>query len=130
MPSPIRISFHGLDHSDAAEVSIRERIERLEQRCDRITGGRVVVEARNNSHSHLNAANRPFHVTIHLTVPGDALTANHDVKRPKSYNDIESAIADAFRAIDRKLTQYVERKSPKRRRGKTDPVEPVDHNAA
>lgn len=116
MASPVQISFHGLDHSDAVETAVRERLDRLGNRSISITGGRVVIEAHHHSHTHLNVTHRPFRVAIHLDVPGARLTANHDDKDPKSHADIDAAIRDAFKVIERKLKQHAERRGGSRRR--------------
>ncbi|MBM3513432.1 MAG: ribosome-associated translation inhibitor RaiA [Alphaproteobacteria bacterium] len=110
MQSPAHVSFHGLDHSDAVEAQIRELIARLEKMFERITTARVVVEAKHQSHAHANASHRPFRVTVHLPVPGDELMANHG-KDATSHADIDAAIRDAFRVIERQLRSYVERKA-------------------
>jgi ribosome-associated translation inhibitor RaiA len=116
MDSPIRISFHGLDHSDAVEAQVRERLAKLDKMCERITGGRVVVEAEHEGKSNLNAVHRPFRVAIHLNVPGDVLTVSHGEKDPKRHENIDSAIRDSFRAVERLLKTYVERKGSGRQR--------------
>ena len=111
MQTPIEISFHGLDHSAAVESKIRARLEKLHRMYGRITGGRVVVESQHQSHSHLNATKRPFHVAVHLSLPGRELTANRDGKNAKTHVNIDTAINDSFRAVERQLKSYVGRKT-------------------
>ncbi|MBC7908715.1 MAG: HPF/RaiA family ribosome-associated protein, partial [Rhodospirillaceae bacterium] len=41
MQIPLQITFHGIDHSDAAEERVREKVAKLEQFFDRITSCRV-----------------------------------------------------------------------------------------
>jgi len=111
MQAPIEISFHGLDHSAVVEGKIRERLAKLDQRYGRITGGRVVVEAQHQSRSHLNAtSNRPFHVSIHLIVPGGELNANREGKKAEAHANIDSAISDSFKTVERQLKDYRERR--------------------
>ncbi len=43
MQIPLQITFHGIDHSDAVETRIREKVAKLELLFDRITSCRVVI---------------------------------------------------------------------------------------
>ena len=67
MLTPLEISFHGLERSDAVETRAREKFARLEKRFDRITHGRVVIEVPRRRAS----APKLFNVTIEIGVPGD-----------------------------------------------------------
>ena len=110
MQTDAKISFHGLDHSEAVENNIRERVAKLDDLFDRITSCRVVVETHHNSHSNMNANDRPFHVAIHLGVPGDELAVTHDKKNPKRHENIEAAIRDSFAVMERQLKEYVRKR--------------------
>jgi cold shock CspA family protein len=63
---PAQITFRGLDHSDALEATIRERIDWLEQFYPGIVRCRVLVEI---PHRH-RADGRHVHVRVELTLPG------------------------------------------------------------
>lgn len=106
MQIPIQIAFHGVDKSDAVENKIRERVDKLENYSDRITGCRVVVESHHKSHSNLNTNAAPFHVTIHLSVPGEDLVVRRDPKETKSHEDIQIALRDSFDTMERRLKDY------------------------
>ncbi|MEQ8508981.1 MAG: HPF/RaiA family ribosome-associated protein [Rhodospirillaceae bacterium] len=106
MQIPIQIAFHGIDKSDAVEARIRERVDKLENYSDRITGCRVVVEAHHKSHSNLNTQAAPFHLTIHLSVPGEDLVVRRDPKDTKSHEDIMIALRDSFETMERRLKDY------------------------
>jgi len=106
MEHPIQISFHGLDKSDAVEAKIRERANKLEHYFDRIIGCRVVVETHHNSHSNLNTNAQPFHVSVHLSVPGDELVVRRDPKETREHEDIQIAIRDSFDIMERRLRDY------------------------
>ncbi len=63
---PAQVTFRGLEHSDAVEADIRERVAWLEQYYGDIIGCRVFVEV---PHRHRHDG-RHFHVRIEVTVPG------------------------------------------------------------
>lgn len=109
MQTSAKISFHGLDHSDAVETNIRERVEKLDKLFDRITSCRVVVEAEHHSHSNLNPTHKPFLVTIRLAVPGDELVVKND-KKVNDHTDINLAVRDVFQVMERRLKEYVRRR--------------------
>ena len=97
MQVPLQISLHGIGKSDALYDSIRERAEKLERFCDRITSCRVVleVEARHKRQG------KPLRARIDLKVPGEeiVITREHD-------EDVQVALRDAFHAARRKLEDY------------------------
>ena len=118
MQVPVQISFHGLDKSDAVETRIREKVAKLEQYFDRITGCRVVVE-RHHRANHASPNGQPYHVSIVLEVPGDELIVKRDPKRAdslKDHEDIQIALRDAFAAMERQLKDYVARMRERRTR--------------
>jgi len=118
MQIPVQISFHGIDKSDAVETRIREKVAKLEQFFDRITGCRVVVERHHRSRTNLTTKDQPFHVSIVVEVPGEELVVKRDPKSPealKDHQDVNIAVRDAFAAMQRRLKEYVDRKWRKAR---------------
>ncbi len=118
MQVPVQISFHGIDKSDAVETRIREKVAKLEQFFDRITGCRVVVEKHHSSRSNLVTKDQPFHVSIVVEVPGEELVVKRDPKSHealKDHQDVNIAVRDAFAAMQRRLKEYVDRKWRKAR---------------
>jgi putative sigma-54 modulation protein len=113
MQIPLQISFHGIDKSDAVETRIREKVSKLEQFFDRITGCRVVVERHHSSRSNLTTKDQPFHVSIIVDVPGEELVVKRDPKDPtllKDHRDLNIAVRDAFNTMQRRLKDYVNRR--------------------
>ena len=106
MQIPIQIAFHGIDKSEAVENRIQERVGKLENYFDRITSCRVVVESHHKSHSNLNANAAPFHISVHLSVPGEELVVRRDPKETKSHEDIHVAIRNTFDTMERRLKNY------------------------
>jgi ribosomal subunit interface protein len=106
MQIPLQITFHGIDHSDAAEERIREKVAKLEQFFDRITSCRVAVERSHKNSSNLHQKGEDFHIRIDLVVPGSELV----VKRAsEEHEDIYAALKGAFQAMERQLKEYAAR---------------------
>jgi hypothetical protein len=83
---PVQISFRGLDHSDALEADIRERVAWLEQFYGGIVRCRVRVEM---PHRHQRIG-RPFEVRIELTVPqGGPIVVNRQASLHATLKDLE-----------------------------------------
>jgi len=124
MQIPVQISFHGIDKSDAVETRIREKVSKLEQFFDRITGCRVVVERHHRSSTNLTLKDQPYHVSIIVEVPGEELVVKRDPKSQealKDHQDINIAVRDAFAAMQRRLKEYVDRKWRKARHNGATP---------
>lgn len=97
MQIPLQVTFRDMEHSDAVEVRIREKAEKLQRYYDRIMGCRVVVEMPQR-HKHQGKLHS---VRIDLTVPGAELVANHT-----QHEDVYVAIRDAFDAMSRQLEDF------------------------
>ena len=106
MKLPLQISFHGIDHSDAVEERIKEKVAKLEQYCDRIVGCRVAVERHHSNTSSLHHKGEPFHIRIDVTVPGDELVVTRDPKDSHVNEDIFVALRDAFQAMERQVKDF------------------------
>ena len=106
MHVPLRIAFHGVDHSDAVETSIRTAVGKLEKIDGRITGCRVAVEGRNHEAETHRAALR---IRIDVTVPGSELVVTEEPEEGRR-NDISGAIRRAFACMERQLLQLRDRK--------------------
>lgn len=123
MQIPIQITFHGIDKSDAVEGKIKERVDKLGKYSNRIIGCRVVVESHHKSHSNLNTNAAPFHVTIHLSVPGEDLVVRRDPKEMRAHEDMQIALRDSFEAMERRLKGYTQKvKRVDRRQGNEGPA--------
>lgn len=118
MELPIQITFRGMGSSDAIESRVRERAEELNRFYDRIMRCHVVVES---SHHHQRKG-RIYHVSLHLTVPGDEVVVNRDPSEHHAHEDVYVAIRDAFDAARRRLEDHV-----RRSRGDSKTHEPTEH---
>lgn len=100
---PIEVSFRSLDHSDAVEADVREKIAGLERFYDRIHYCRVMVEAVHRHHhkGHL------YDVHITLGVPGTDIQVSRTGPQDHAHEDIYVAVRDSFRAATRMLEDHV-----------------------
>ena len=106
MHVPLQIAFHGVDHSDAVESSIRTAVGKLEKLDGRITGCRVAVEGRNHEAETHRAALR---IRIGITVPGSELVVTEEPEEGRR-TDIAGAVRRAFASMERQLLQHRDRK--------------------
>lgn len=118
MQAPLQITFRDIDHSDAIEARIRERVAKLEEFCDRITACRVVVEA---PHQHHHKG-KLYNLRIDVVLPRKTLVVNREEHANHAHEDIYVAIRDAFDAAERQLRDFV-----RRRRGEVKTHEPPAH---
>ncbi len=109
MKLPLQVTFHGLDHSDAVEERVREKVSKLEQFYDRITSCRVAIELHHRNTSNLHQKGQPFHIRIDLTVPGTELVVRRDPKDSHEHEDIYVALRDAFQSMERQLKEFATR---------------------
>ncbi len=106
MDVPLRIAFHGIDHSDAVEESIRSAVHKLEKINGGITGCRVAVESRNHEAETHRAAVR---VRIDVTVRGAELVVTEEPKNGSSH-DLPGAVRRAFATMERQIKERRDRK--------------------
>jgi len=99
---PLKITFRGMDTSEALEARIREKTDKLEQFYDRITSCRVVVEA---PHRHSNKG-KLYTVSIGVTLPGGELTVNTEKRLNHAHEDVYVALRDAFSAMQRQIEDF------------------------
>lgn len=104
MQVPLQIDFSNVDHSDAVEARIRDRVARLERVHDRITTCRVHVRAPHHHHRH----GYQYAVSIELVVPEAELVVNHKPGDINAHRDIYVAVRDAFDAMERQLKKHTQ----------------------
>jgi len=97
MQIPLQITIRDVDHSEALEVRIRSKVEKLEAFFDHIMSCRVVVEVPHKHHHQ----GKQFNVRIDIGVPGHEIAVNRD-----HAEDVYVAVRDAFDAAKRQLEDY------------------------
>lgn len=102
MEKPLKITFRDMEPSAAIEADVRDKVAKLEELYDRITGCRVVIE---QPHRHRHQG-KLIHVRIDLTVPGKELVVSHEPP-DHAHEDAYVAVRDAFHAMKRQLEDHV-----------------------
>ena len=98
MKLPVRITFHGLDPSDAVEAAVLDRAAQLERLCAGILRCRVVIDVLQKHRRQ----GRPFGVRIDLAIPGRELVVDR-----VAHEDVYVALRDAFDGMRRQLDDAV-----------------------
>lgn len=109
MQIPVQITFRGIDHSDAVEERVREKVAKLEHYFDRITSCRVVIEQHHKNTSNAHHKGEPFHIRIDITVPGEELVVKRTPKDSHEHEDIYVALRDAFQTAERQVKEFAQR---------------------
>ncbi len=102
MQKPLQITLRGMDHSEAVEQRIRDKVASLERFAHRITSCHVTVESPHQRHRQGNAF--AVHVTIQL--PDKQLVFGSHGNHQAAHEDVYAAIRDAFAAAARGLEHY------------------------
>lgn len=106
METQLQITFHNMDPSPALENVIRERVAKLEQFYDRITGCRIIFDA---PHQHKNHG-KLYQVRIDITLPdGAEVVVNRTHDKNASHTDPNIAIRDSFSAAERQLKAFADK---------------------
>lgn len=103
MQVPAQITFKDIEHSDAVEARVREKIDKLETYSDRITSCRVVIAAPHRHHHK----GKIYEVRIDLTLPGEEIAVVHEGPANHAHEDIYVAIRDSFEAARRQLKKRI-----------------------
>lgn len=119
MQIPLQITIRGIEHSEALETHIRDKVNKLEEFFDHITSCRVVVELPHKHHQQ----GKQFNVRIDIGVPGSEIAVNRD-----HAEDVYVALRDAFDAAKRQLEDYARkiRGDVKTHQPRQRPAESVD----
>lgn len=102
-----RVTFRGMDHSEAVEAAVHERIERLSRFHDHITSCSVVIEA---PHKH-SQKGKIYHVRVNINVPGREIVVGREAEENHAHEDVLVAIRDSFDAAQRQLEDVVRKMS-------------------
>jgi ribosomal subunit interface protein len=93
MDTPLELSFHNMNSSDALKAAVEEHVLRLAQFHDHIIGCRVVIEMPHKRHR--TGQNIPdVHVVVR--VPGKELVVSREMARAAD----RKKPADAYAAVD------------------------------
>jgi len=102
---PYELIVRDIPRTEGLEKKIEEKVEKLGSFCDRISHCRVTIEAPERGRRKGAA----FKVCIEIGVPGTELVANREGDSTE-LDTLTPAIREAFKAIQRQLTDYVGKK--------------------
>jgi ribosome-associated translation inhibitor RaiA len=106
MQSPLEITFHGVERSEAVEQRVREKFKRIEAHFERITHARVVIEAPQRR----TPLPKFFHVRIDIGIPGKKpILVHHEPDDEHAHTDVMLALRDAFSAAQRQVDELSNR---------------------
>ena len=106
MDTPLELSFHNMDPSDALKTAVEEQVRRLHQFHDHIIGCRVSIEMPHKSHRV--GQNLPD-VRIIVRVPGKEIAVTRETTHAedkKSATDAYAVLDNAFAVAESRLKEY------------------------
>ena len=104
MQTPVQIDFQGLDSSPQVRAAIEKHVAQLEERCGRITDGRVVLKAPGGHHR----TGGLYEIAVHLSLPdGREVNVGHVRRSDERFADLNYALNDAFKRARRQLQDNV-----------------------
>lgn len=107
MNQNVQVVFHGIDHSDAVEQRILDKVAKLERIQGAITNCRVTVETPH----HRNRRSRGFYsVSLDLGLPKRRVVVRSATNPKPAHKDVYVAIRDAFDAARRQLGDIYDRR--------------------
>jgi cold shock CspA family protein/ribosome-associated translation inhibitor RaiA len=109
MQQTAKVSFRGVEPSEAVEARVRERIDRLARTrgSDRIDRCEVVIEAPHH-HKHKGEL---YAVSIRMHAPGHDLIIDHARPQDQAHEDVYVAVRDAFDAAERRIEDLARKRS-------------------
>ncbi len=101
METPAEVTFKDIDHSDAIEARIRERVAKLEAMSPEIVRCQVWVRAPHRRHKATE-----YIIDLSVQMPGATLHIDRHPGDDHAHTDIYVAIRDAFNAMERQLRKW------------------------
>jgi ribosomal subunit interface protein len=126
MINSTQVVFRGLDHSDAVEMAIKKRVEKLSRYKDNIQSLRIILEA---PHNHQHKGN-VYHVGLEVHIPNHDVSVTNDQHDKHQHEDIYVAIRDSFDALERRLKSITEKERKARRTPPPELIEEANDQSA
>ena len=105
MHTQLRVTYRQMTPSATLDALIRDEVEKLEEYFDRIVACRVAVELPHRHHRQ----GKHFRIRIDLTVPNEEIVVGRDPPEHANHEDPRIAVTEAFKAMGRRLQDYVRR---------------------
>jgi ribosomal subunit interface protein len=101
MQVPLQITFQNMDHSDAMETCVRDRVARLERVIDTIISCHVTLESPQGQQRSQVA------IAIKINVPGKDIVVKREQRRHETRGDSYQVIRQAFDIVERQLEEHL-----------------------
>lgn len=106
METPLEIDFQGMDAKAEIRGAIAKHVAQLEERCGRVTAGRVVLKAPGGHHR----TGGLYEINIRLALPdGREVNIGRTPQNDERYSDLDFALNDAFKRARRQLQDQTRR---------------------
>ena len=105
METELQTSYRGFEPSEKLQHLVQQRAADLGRFYDKITRCQVVISQPDRTHQK----GGHFDVRIHLGVPGDELIVDSTPGRHERHTHAEPAARDAFDAMEKQLTKWLEK---------------------
>lgn len=103
MQVPLKVSFQGMNSSDALTAVIRHKVNQLDRYCKQLISVRVMVGRTQHRHRQGNL----FLVRVILNLPRKELVVDRNPGLAQAHQDPYVAVRDAFWAAKRQLTEHM-----------------------
>ncbi len=103
MKTPLQITFHGIDGSDAVCELLHKRARKLDRYSRRILGCRIALERPNHRHQHGDV----FRVRVTVLLPEKKLLIDYQAE------DLYEGATHAFDTADRQIVECEARRTQK-----------------
>ncbi|SJZ75466.1 Sigma 54 modulation protein / S30EA ribosomal protein [Enhydrobacter aerosaccus] len=105
METPLRLTFHGGETSEALSTLIREHVEELERLYGRLTSCNIVVQVPDRHHRVALYA-----VNLHIVMPGSIdINIDHIPQNDDRFAIPQFAVTDAFRRAKRAIKERAQK---------------------
>lgn len=106
MQTPVEIEYQDTAASPALQEQVADHVNKLEQRCGRITACRIIVKGPGNRHQ----TGGLYEINIRLALPdGREVNIARTPKADERHSDLAFAINDAFKRARRRLQDNARR---------------------
>lgn len=102
---PVSVVFRNMDASPTAQAAALKYAAKLGRKFGRIQNCRVTVEAPKHEHRKV----KEFRVAIDMTVPGHEIAAKAASSDGPAFDDLGTALREAFATATRQLQDHVHR---------------------
>jgi sigma 54 modulation/S30EA-like ribosomal protein len=106
METPVELDFQGMEAKPVIRETIEKLIAQVEERCGRVTAGRIVVKGPGAHHRNGGL----YEINIRLALPdGREVNVARTPHMDERHADLNFALNDAFKRARRQLQDQLDR---------------------